>query len=128
MTTYLHLSVELFCHLFSQVLSLDICETRRWDKEDGAKRPAAVLLTDARSTPPRVAAVLLLDGRRYYSDWEPDAEVLALMQQRNDSQIMGLEILSIAFGTLSWHALCARACLAFFVLRLARHIDFRAAT
>ena len=63
------------------------------------------MFTDARSTPPRVAAVLVLDGQRYYSDWEPDQHVLRLLQRRNDSQIMGLEILSIAFGTFFCHQL-----------------------
>ena len=33
------------------------------------------MLCDARSTPPRVAAVLVVDGSIYFADWQPDGEV-----------------------------------------------------
>ena len=82
-----------------QVLGFDICETRPWRDSNTAVKPAGVLFTDARSTPPRVAAVLCIDKQTHYSDWEPTQDVLGLLKRRNDQQIMGLEILSIAFGT-----------------------------
>jgi hypothetical protein len=58
----------------------------------------ATLLTDARSTPPRVAAVLLWEGQIHYTDWEPDQDILDAFTERKDNQIMGLELLGIALG------------------------------
>jgi hypothetical protein len=58
----------------------------------------ATLLTDARGTPPRVAAVLIMDDKIWYTDWEPDEEIVAIFEQRKDAQIMGLELLAIAVG------------------------------
>jgi hypothetical protein len=58
----------------------------------------ATLLTDARSTPPRVAAVLIVDGKHYYTDWAPDEAMLQMFSKRNDNQIMGLEILAVVVG------------------------------
>lgn len=79
------------------------------------------MLVDARSTPPRIAAVLLLNGKVYYSDMEPSSQagdcfelklrarpraatgvqVLRSFRAREDGQIMSLELLSIAFGRCS---------------------------
>jgi len=56
------------------------------------------LLCDARSTPPRVAAVLVVDGRIEYADFEPSKEVMSQFTRRGDNQIASLELLSIAFG------------------------------
>ena len=36
-----------------------------------------------------MAAVLFVDGRIVYTDWEPSADVLALFRERRDEQIMG---------------------------------------
>ena len=55
------------------------------------------LLCDARSTPPRIAAVCIVDGIQY-ADMEPTAEVLKQFQQRGDNQIASLELLAVAFG------------------------------
>lgn len=56
------------------------------------------LLCDARSTPPRIAAVLVADGRIEYADFEPSKEVMRQFTRRGDNQIASLELLSIAFG------------------------------
>ena len=56
------------------------------------------LLCDARSTPPRIAAVLVVDGRIEYADVEPSKEVMRQFKRRGDNQIASLELLSIAFG------------------------------
>ena len=56
------------------------------------------LFTDARGTPPRVAAVLACGSALSFTDWEPPAEVLATFVARKDAQIMGLEILAVVFG------------------------------
>ena len=56
------------------------------------------LLCDARSTPPRVAAVLLIDGCCEYADMEPQTHTMEQFKRRGDNQIASLELLSIAFG------------------------------
>ena len=68
---------------------------RRWVESE--QKPLQ-LLCDARSTPPRVAAVLVVDGRIEYSDFEPSKEVMRQFTRRGDNQIASLELLSIAFG------------------------------
>jgi len=80
---------------WAEVLALELCESRAWTPD---RREAAQLFVDARSTPPRVAAVLFLDGRSSYSDWAPPVCVLRHFKQRGDAQIMSLELLAIAFG------------------------------
>ena len=74
------------------------------------------MFVDARSTPPRVAAVLVSDGAILYSDMAPSEEVgkfscvccscfalvhyqvMATFKERDDGHIMSLELLAIAFG------------------------------
>ena len=51
-----------------EVLALGLSETRSWELD---ARPPAQLFVDARSTPPRLAAVLFLPEGVFYSDWEP---------------------------------------------------------
>ena len=81
-----------------QVLELELCETRLWER---ARPKPGVLLCDARSVPPRVAAGLMLDGKCYFSDWQPSDNVMASFKRRKDDQIMALELLSVAFGALA---------------------------
>ena len=81
--------------LMLQVLGQCFCEQRPWKP---VASPTVHMLCDARSTPPRVAAVLMIDRRIFWSDWEPEPEVMSLFQERRDGQIMSLELLSIAFG------------------------------
>ena len=59
----------------------------------------------ARSTPPRVAAVCIVDGAYLYADMAPSEEVLAQFRTRADNQIASLEMLAIACGTKT--AMCA---------------------
>jgi len=56
------------------------------------------MFCDARSTPPRVAAVLFVNGRIFWADMEPDESTLKAFRPRGDNHIMSLEILSIALG------------------------------
>jgi len=65
-----HLEVALDWWL--DVLSTNMSETRAW--QTNTTRPVN-LLCDARSTPPRVAAVLAIEGKYYYSDMAPPAKV-----------------------------------------------------
>ena len=78
-----------------EILELGIHEVAAWEAHPMA---AAHLFADARSTPPRVAAVLFARGCVWYSDWEPDAAIMRLFHQRGDNQIMGLELMAISLG------------------------------
>ena len=74
---------------------MQLCETRLWQP---VVTRTAHLLCDARSTPPRVAAVLVIDGAKFYADEAPPQETISFLQPRGDGQITSLEILAIAFG------------------------------
>ena len=89
--------VEGLCIFALQTITVDILmfTCRRWVESE--QKPLQ-LLCDARSTPPRVAAVLVVDGRIEYSDFEPSKEVMRQFTRRGDNQIASLELLSIAFG------------------------------
>ena len=78
-----------------EVLSLHIVESRAWKAAEG---PLVHLFADARGSPPRLAAVLLIDGDMRYTDLVPDKALLECFAQRRDAQIMGLEILAIVLG------------------------------
>ena len=60
------------------------------------------LYADARGEPPRIAAVLFVDGLTYFCDMAPKSEILQNFRRRSDNQIMGLELLSIALGLSSF--------------------------
>ena len=64
--------------------------------------PPVQLFCDARGVPPRVAAVLLADGKCWYIDLAPSESALTNFRHRNDKQIMSLELLSIALGLSSF--------------------------
>ena len=55
-----------------------------------------------RSTPPRIAAVCIIDNEITFADMEPDQLVMKQFRARNDNQIASLEMLAIAFGMYSW--------------------------
>jgi hypothetical protein len=52
------------------------------------------IFTDARSTPPRLAAVIEVDGQLQYTDIEPSPSQMQQLSVRNDDQIMGLEMMA----------------------------------
>ena len=64
--------LEVALKWWLDVLSQNLSETRAWHRN---KTKPVQLLCDARSTPPRVAAVLALDGKYYYSDMAPPTKV-----------------------------------------------------
>ena len=84
------------------MLRLNLAQTRGF-----AQAPAAPawLFVDARSTPARVAAVLVTDGRAWYSDVEPPERFLRHFRPRGDGQITSLELLSIAFALCTFGSL-----------------------
>ena len=88
-------SLEVALRWWLQVLKLEIVQTCPWSLPETAP---VQLFADARGEPPRLAAVLFMDGERFYTDWEPTAELMNLFTVRKDAQIMGLELLAIAIG------------------------------
>lgn len=87
--------LSLALRWWQEVLAMGICEHREWNKN--ASRPLH-LFSDARSTPPRIAAVLLGEGSIQYADMQPDEQTLDCFKRGGDGQIMSLELLSIALG------------------------------
>ena len=77
------------------VLQMELTEERVWEMSN---EPLLHLFVDARGVPPRCAAVLFFNGECLYTDGAPSQQVLDEFQQREDAQIMGLEILAIAVG------------------------------
>ena len=95
-----------------EVLELEINECRKWR---GSQLPPVHLFCDARSTPPRIAAVLFKcvvhmrftsslplrgdrDEKVLFCDMEPPSSLMDTFLSRGDKQIMTLEVLSIALG------------------------------
>ena len=77
------------------MLKHEVVEERAWDAPD---TPLAHMFVDARGVPPRCAAVLFVDGQRFYTDGQPSDKVMDAFVARADNQIMTLEILAISVG------------------------------
>eukprot|EP00959_Pyramimonas_sp_CCMP1952_P060473 1263509-Pyramimonas_sp.AAC.1 len=90
--------LELALHWWIQVLELRLHEVAQWEQ---GEMPAAHVFCDARSTPPRVAAVLFMGGEVPRAELAPDAELMQSFKCRRDGQIMGFEVLAIALGLSS---------------------------
>ena len=83
------------------VLRLPIVEQRSWTQDESEPLH---LYVDARSTPPRCAAVLFVDGKCLYTDGEPLEKYMSWLKKRGDNQIMTLEIMGIAVGMATFLA------------------------
>ena len=69
------------------------------------------LYCDARSVPPRIAAVLCEKGQpTQWADMQPSEKVLACFRKGGDKQIMSLELLSIALGKFITFLQIAHCC------------------
>ena len=90
---------------WDEVLALELHEKRQWVCPSGSP---VQLFVDARSTPPRVAAVLMHDEQIYFADWEPPRSLMSCFRQRADGMIMSLELLAIAFGLCTFDPLLRR--------------------
>ena len=77
---------------WAEILRDAITECKAWVEP---KQKSCHLFVDAASTPPRCAAVLIMDGGAWYTDVEPSAAVMESFIERRDKQIMTLEILAI---------------------------------
>ena len=89
---------------------MSFAETRLWYAP--TDKPVH-LYADASGAPARLAAVLLIDGRSYYTDMDVPIELLAIFTRRGDRQIMSLELLAIALGLSTFAKQCAdrRVCI-----------------
>ena len=92
-------SLRLCLEWWLEVLASDVCELVPWKL---SHQKCVHLFCDARSVPPRIAAVLLIDGQQYFTDCEPPVAAMEFFRPRADNQIMGLELLSIALGLSSF--------------------------
>ena len=98
---WLEVLKEGLCEVSRQLAMRDLAlvvvsqlQVRLWEKN--LSEPVQ-LLCDARSTPPRIAAVCITD-RVQYADMEPPADILGQFRKRGDNQIASLELLAVAFG------------------------------
>jgi hypothetical protein len=77
----------------------------------GRRAECIHVFTDARSTPPRMGAVMLKDGQLYYADAEPDPAAIERLVKRNDQQIMALEMLAGFFGVSTFARTLKGSCI-----------------
>jgi hypothetical protein len=70
-------------------------------------RSTAELFVDAAGSPPHLAAVLVIDGHWFYSDAPVPDTWMDWFDPRSDDQIMGLELLAILFGMMTFSTLLA---------------------
>ena len=82
-----------------EILKLDLRQDKKFHQ--GTRAPVH-LFADARGHPARLAAVLLIDGEILFCDCEPPAVMMDALHSRNDNQIMGLELFSLALGLCSF--------------------------
>ena len=80
-----------------KILESGICETHAWRQLD--TKPVQ-LFCDAAGHPAHLGAVLFMDGQCGWTHMAVDQHVRESfrMQQRQDNQIMGLELLAISLG------------------------------
>ena len=88
-------SLRLALNWWLEVLTLSISECKEWQP---AQQSVVHMYADARSSPPRLGVVVLVDGQYYYCDAAPSPSVLQQFAKRDDGQITSLEILAIALG------------------------------
>ena len=72
---------------WKRVLANEVCQLRPWEE---VGTPACHLFVDAAITPPRVAAVLFLEGRVWYTDGRPSEHIMSQLADRRDKQITSL--------------------------------------
>ena len=84
-------SLRVVLKWWLRVLEHEIVETRPWR----AQQPkTAFLFADASAT--HVGAVLFSGADILYTDWKPTDSFFAMLEDRSDNQIMGLEIVAVA--------------------------------
>ena len=84
--------MKLALKWWRQALAKRWCEAVPWS----LATETVELFCDARSTPARMAAVLVVGSHMWYADWEPTAPVTDTFVRRADCQVMALELLAVA--------------------------------
>ena len=84
------------------VLLLGTAELRPWWR---AAKATAHLFTDASGAKRQLGAVLYVDGCWFWSSMVTPPRELHLFRRRRDNQIMGLELLGVAFGMSTFESL-----------------------
>ena len=59
-------------------------------------------------SPARIAAIAWVDGQVLYTDCEPPVAIVGRWVERQDQQIMGLELLSIALALSTFERYCKK--------------------
>ena len=88
---------------WQSILEKGIAEKYTWQQP---ATDVVHIFCDAAGDPARVAAIAWDRGATYYADCEPPAAITRRWSERNDQQIMGLELLSIALALSSFEWLC----------------------
>ena len=81
-------------------------EKFRW--EQPVDKDVVHLFCDAAGNPARIAAIAVCDGKIFFTDCEPPEHIVQRWASRSDSQIMGLELLSIALAFSTFGHLCKK--------------------
>ena len=74
--------LDLCLKWWSEVLSMQLLQAKPFTV---SQAPTVHLFADARGQPPRLAAVLLIDGAVMYIDWAPPTKLMQMFQQREDT-------------------------------------------
>ena len=87
---------------FLDILEKGLAEERAWGCKES--RAPVLIWTDARSTPPRLAAVCVdaESGRVWWTDWAPPASLLRQLPESGDGHIATLEIMAVALAFSTW--------------------------
>ena len=94
-TGKISLSLRLALEWWLEVFQLQLVQKREWL---GVVPKPIHMFCDARSTPPRLAAVLYIDGDILFCDAPPSDELMGSFFRSGDKHIMSLELASIALG------------------------------
>lgn len=84
------------------ILGGEISETNAWLEDDS---PPCHMFVDAASTPPRCAAVLVINRQVFYTDVKPPQSLMEKFCKRRDKQITTLEIVAIMIGLSTFASL-----------------------
>ena len=91
--------LELALRWWQEVLHLELQQVWSWYDIPWSW---GHLYCDARGDPAQIAAVLFMDGERFFCDMRVPDSILIFFPARKDNQILGLEMLSIALGLSSF--------------------------
>ena len=96
-------SLRMCLQWWLEVLQLELTQETLWhNKADSVVQ----LFCDARGFPARLAAIIIIDDKSFYTDYAPTPELMHIFRKRSDNQIMGTELLSVALGLCTFRNMC----------------------